>query len=125
MEGERGFKKRLSKKMRQKDNSERSHAGPTASNCNRDPQPALAGAFGSVISWSEHLLGLAIAGHAAVSARWVLARVLLKVAYVELLSATGALVAKCLTESQPPARHILDAARSASSTDNDVGVLEH
>ena len=106
-------------------NDQRSHAGPTASNCNRDVQPALAGAFGSAISWSKHLLGLAIAGGTPVSAWRVLACVLVKVAYVELLSATGAFVAKCLTQSQPPARHILDAVRSASSTDDDVGVLEH
>lgn len=30
-------------------NEERSHAGPTAPDCNRDVLPALAGAFGSAI----------------------------------------------------------------------------
>jgi hypothetical protein len=59
------------------------------------------------------------------SARRVLAGVLVEVAHVELLSATGTLVAKRLPKSQLPAGDVLDAARSAPSADNDIGDLVH
>jgi len=66
-------------------------------------------------------LGLPVADGTPVSARRVLADVLFEVAYVEFLSATRTLVAKRLPKSQLPAGHVLDAARPAFSTDNDVG----
>jgi hypothetical protein len=55
----------------------------------------------------------------------MLARVLGKVAHVELLPATAALVAKCLPDGEPPAGDVLDVVRSASSTDDDMGELLH